>query len=236
MSLLTRSEEVEMFTGIIEALGCVTQISFKAKDLVLTIDTGALDLQDVKLGDSIAVNGVCLTVVALGSQQFTADVSAESLLHTDMRQYMRGTLVNLEKALTLSTRLGGHLVSGHVDGIGEIKKIYQEGRAWRYHVACPRSLHKYIANKGSVTVDGVSLTVTGLTEDGFSLNIVPHTIAQTRIQSYSLGTRVHIEVDVMARYAERLLSFQSDQVTPAADRHGSEGLNESFLAAHGFLK
>lgn len=223
-----------MFTGIIEAVGRIEQISSKGKDLVLTIDAGKMDLSDVKLGDSIAVNGVCLTVVSLGASWFTADVSAESLVYTDIRQYGRGALVNLEKALTLSTRLGGHLVSGHVDGIGEVSKIYQEGRAWRYHIACPVELQKYIANKGSVTIDGVSLTVTGLSEDGFSLNIVPHTIAETRIQTYKLGTRVHIEVDLMARYAERLLFFAADQT----DRMPSKAtvLNEAFLAEHGFLR
>lgn len=219
-----------MFTGIIEALGKVRQVSPKDKDLVLSIDTGVLDLNDVKLGDSIAVNGVCLTVVALGEKNFSADVSAESLVHTDMRQYKRGTLVNLEKALTLSTRLGGHLVSGHVDGLGEIASFYQEGRAWRYEVSCPQGLMKYIANKGSVTIDGVSLTVTGLKTNSFILNIVPHTIAETRIQSYSLGQKVHIEVDLMARYAERLLTYANETVNQ------DDKLDRSFLAEHGFLK
>ena len=223
-----------MFTGIIEALGRIEQITSRGKDLVLSIDTGKMDLSDVKLGDSIAVNGVCLTVISLGTKRFTADVSAESLLHTDIRHYARGTMVNLEKALTLSTRLGGHLVSGHVDGIGEVRKIYQEGRAWRYHIACPEDLQKYIANKGSVTIDGVSLTVTGLNDEGFSLNIVPHTIAETRIQAYKLGSRVHIEVDLMARYAERLLFFTAAQ--PASEPSRTTVLNEAFLAEHGFLR
>ena len=219
-----------MFTGIIEALGKIQHIAPKSKDLVLTIETGRLDLSDVKLGDSIAVNGVCLTVISLGANCFSADVSAESLVHTDMMHYQRGTLVNLEKALTLSTRLGGHLVSGHVDGLGEILSFYQEGRAWRYEVSCPPSLLKYIANKGSVTIDGVSLTVTGLNDDSFVLNIVPHTIAETRIQTYTVGHKVHIEVDLMARYAERLLSFS------AGSNDKKTNINQSFLAEHGFLK
>lgn len=225
-----------MFTGIIEALGKIEQVTSKGKDLVLSIQTGALDLSDVKLGDSIAVNGVCLTVVSLGAQHFKADVSAESLVHTDIRQYARGTLVNLEKALTLSTRLGGHLVSGHVDGIGEVLGFYQEGRAWRYQISCPQELMKYIANKGSVTIDGVSLTVTGLNDAGFVLNIVPHTIAETRIQTYKLGSKVHIEVDLMARYAERLLFFSVTQSSEAAQSAKSSALNETFLAEHGFLR
>ena len=219
-----------MFTGIIEALGKIQQISSHGKDLVLSIDAGALDLSDVKLGDSIAVNGVCLTVISLGHQNFSADVSAESLVHTDMRNYQRGTEVNLEKALTLSTRLGGHLVSGHVDGIGEIITFYQEGRAWRYEVSCPQPLLKYIANKGSVTIDGVSLTVTGLGSNSFILNVVPHTTSETGIQAYGIGHKVHIEVDLMARYAERLLTFSADS------NDEKETINHSFLTEHGFLR
>jgi riboflavin synthase len=219
-----------MFTGIIEALGKIQQVSCHGKDLVLSIDTGSLDLSDVKLGDSIAVNGVCLTVISLGHQSFSADVSAESLVHTDMHNYQRGTKVNLEKALTLSTRLGGHLVSGHVDALGEIIAFYQEGRAWRYEVSCPQPLLKYIANKGSVTIDGVSLTVTGLESNSFMLNIVPHTTSETRIQTYGIGDKVHIEVDLMARYAERLLRFSSEV------ENKKETLNYSFLAEHGFLR
>lgn len=228
--LVLDPKEEFMFTGIIEALGKIQQISPRGKDLTLTIDTAGLDLSDVKLGDSIAVNGVCLTVVEFGARHFSADVSAESLVHTDMLNYQRGTLVNLEKALTLSTRLGGHLVSGHVDGLGVIESFYQEGRAWRYSISCPQDLLKYIANKGSVTIDGVSLTVTGLSTSGFILNIVPHTIAETRIQSYVQGQKVHIEVDLMARYAERLLSFSSE---PAEEK---ETMSQAFLAEHGFLK
>ncbi|MFT6030303.1 MAG: riboflavin synthase [Oleiphilaceae bacterium] len=219
-----------MFTGIIEALGKIQQVSSHGKDLVLSIDTGSLDLSGVKLGDSVAVNGVCLTVISLGDQHFSADVSAESLVHTDMRNYQRGTKVNLEKALTLSTPLGGHLVSGHVDGLGEIIVFYQEGRAWRYEVSCPQPLLKYIANKGSVTIDGVSLTVTGLESNSFMLNIVPHTTSETRIQTYGIGDKVHIEVDLMARYAERLLTFSTEV------ENNKETLNYSFLAEHGFLR
>src|SRR5690606_29440473 len=134
------------------------------------------------------------------------------------------------KALTLSTRLGGHLVSGHVDAVGEIMAFYQEGRAWRYEISCPQAILKYIADKGSVTIDGVSLTVTGLQPSGFVLNIVPHTSAETRIQTYGIGHKVHIEVDLMARYAERLLTFSASGQTK------KEALNHSFLAEHGFLR
>lgn len=225
-----------MFTGIIEALGKVERLTSKGKDLVIAINAGKMDLSDVKLGDSIAVNGVCLTVVTLGASTFSADVSAESLVHTDIRNYSPGTLVNLEKALTLQTRLGGHLVSGHVDAIGEVLSIYQEGRAWRYQIACPSSLMRYVADKGSVTIDGVSLTVTGLTETGFWLNIVPHTINETRIQTYKPGSKIHIEVDLMARYAERLLTFGKEvESNSTAASESRSTLNEAFLAKHGFL-
>jgi len=222
-----------MFTGIIEALGRIERIESKGKDLVLTIASGALELSDVRLGDSIAVNGVCLTVTRFSGVGFVADVSAESLVHTNMAQYQVGDQVNLEKALTLSTRLGGHLVSGHVDGLGQVVERYPEGRAVRFVISCPSDLSKYIANKGSVTIDGVSLTVTGLMADGFVLNIVPHTVAQTTIQSYMPGQKIHIEVDLMARYAERLLSVKQSEADNASRE---SGLDHGFLAEHGFLK
>jgi len=229
-----------MFTGIIEALGRIDRVESKGQDLVLTINSGALDLSDVRLGDSIAVNGVCLTVVQLLNQGFVADVSAESLVHTDMAKYQLGTQVNLEKALTLSTRLVGHLVSGHVDGIGQVVQRYSEGRSVRFDISCPDSLSKYIANKGSITIDGVSLTVTGLNEGGFSLNIVPHTVAQTTIESYRVGQNIHVEVDLMARYAERLLSanaLKSESSNEAVHKkEASSKLDQAFLSEHGFLR
>ncbi len=222
-----------MFTGIIEALGLIERTESKGRDLVLSIETGKLDLSDVKLGDSIAVNGVCLTVVTQDSNGFTADVSAESLVHTNLKNYQAGTKVNLEKALTLSTRLGGHLVSGHVDGVGQVLARKQEGRSIRFDIRSPESIRRYIANKGSVTVDGVSLTVTRLTHDGFCLNIVPHTAGETTIDSYQVGQSVHIEVDLMARYAERLLQLGSSEV---AEQKEEGELDKVFLAQHGFLR
>jgi len=220
-----------MFTGIIEALGSIQAVDQKGQDLSLTILTGTLDLKDVHLGDSIAVNGVCLTVVALFDKGFRADVSSESLVHTRISDFKSGTKVNLEKALTLSTRLGGHLVSGHVDGIGSVVKRYKEGRSIRFEITCNSAIHKYIADKGSITIDGVSLTVTGLNEDGFTLNVVPHTVAQTTIQTYQVGQEVHVEVDLMARYAERLLSIGSSVNEPVA-----APMDQAFLAEHGFLR
>jgi len=220
-----------MFTGIIEALGKIESVRASGQDLSLSISTGGLDLGDVRLGDSIAVNGVCLTVVTLSNNGFEADVSAESLKNTRVSEFKAGTLVNLEKALTLATRLGGHLVSGHVDGVGSVTKRYKEGRSIRFEIECPATIERYIANKGSITIDGVSLTVTGLFDGGFTLNVVPHTIAQTTIQSYQVGQSVHIEVDLMARYAERLLNVGS-----TADRTNEKTIDQAFLAENGFLR
>jgi len=219
-----------VFTGIIESLGCIERIESRGKDLVLSINSGKLDLSDVRLGDSIAVNGVCLTVTCLTTQGFTADVSAESLANTNIKHYSAGTNVNLERALTLATRLGGHMVSGHVDGVGTIIEKTNDGRSIRFDVECPKILGKYIANKGSITVDGVSLTVTGRTESNFSLNIVPHTVAETTIQSYLKGQSVHVEVDLIARYTERLLEAKSEDESREKSK-----LSQDFLSEHGFI-
>lgn len=218
-----------MFTGIIQAVGKIAKVTPQAADLSLRIDTGKLPMNDVALGDSIAVNGVCLTVVSLGAKAFDADVSVESLDNTNIGQYKPGTAVNLEKALTLATPLGGHLVSGHVDGVGEVIGLHQDGRSTRYEIAAPEGIMRYIAAKGSIAVDGVSLTVTALTGQGFCLNIVPHTLGNTIIPAYRAGAKVHLEVDVIARYTERLLQCDKD-----ASRHKESGLDRAFLSAHGY--
>lgn len=224
-----------MFTGIIEALGCIERVEPRGKDLILSINSGKLELNDVRLGDSIAVNGVCLTVTSLSTHGFTADVSAESLANTNIKHYSAGAQVNLEKALTLATRLGGHMVSGHVDGVGKVLDKTNDGRSIRFDIECPQTLGKYIANKGSITVDGVSLTVTGRTESGFSLNIVPHTVAETTIQTYLKGQAVHIEVDLIARYTERLLEAKSVEVESEKQSGKKSGLSQNFLSEHGFI-
>ncbi len=194
----------------------------------LTIDTGKLDMSDVVLGDSIAVNGVCLTAIEYDSHSFVADVSNETLSLTSLGQLALGSDANLEKALTLQTRLGGHMVSGHVDGLGEVVKLYDDGRSVRFHIKAPDELAKYIADKGSICVDGVSLTVNKITGATFELNIVPHTIEETVIKHYSTGTKVNLEVDIIARYLERLLTGNS---TPKTG-----GITQEFLAENGFLK
>ena len=221
-----------MFTGIIEALGTVVDTQPLGADLRLRIATGALDLNDVKLGDSIAVNGVCLTVTELPGDGFWADVSRETLVHTEFELLRPGMRVNLEKALMPTSRLGGHIVSGHVDGIGEVLERSQEGRSIRFKVRAPEALLRYIAPKGSITVDGVSLTVNAVDGTAFWLNIVPHTLDETLINDYSVGHRVNLEVDLIARYLERLLSGAQ---TDIQDESQSAGLTRALLAEHGFV-
>ena len=218
-----------MFTGIIESTGTIGDVQPKGNDIRLLINTGKLDLSDVKIGDSIAVNGVCLTAITLSDTGFWADVSRESLKLTSLAQLSVGSEVNLEKALTLQTRLGGHLVSGHVDGLGEIIEQYDEGRSTRYWLKAPDELAKYISAKGSICIDGTSLTVNEVDGSKFKINIVPHTIQKTVIKHYHVGTRVNLEVDVIARYLERLLQGEN------ASTHSS-GITEAFLAENGFIK
>ena len=222
-----------MFTGIIEAVGQVVASQSKQGDIRLRINTGKLDLSDVKLGDSIATNGVCLTVVELPGDGFWADVSKESITHTNITDWKMGKAVNLEQALTLATRLGGHMVTGHVDGLGTILSRNEDARSVLFKIKAPAELSKYIAAKGSITIDGVSLTVNAI-EDApagatiFDLNIVPHTVQETVIKDYQVGNTVHLEVDVIARYLERMMQQKNDQ--PKA------GISQAFLAQNGFWK
>jgi len=188
-----------MFTGIIQAVGEVATIEPKGNDVRLRILTNQLDLADVQLGDSIAVNGVCLTAVELPGDGFWADVSGETLTCTTFKSLAVGTKKNLEKALTPSTRLGGHLVSGHVDGIGKVVERYNDGRSVRFHIQTPDEMAKYIAEKGSVCVDGISLTVNAVKGAVFELNIVPHTLQETTMGQFKVGTEVNLEVDIIAR-------------------------------------
>ncbi len=218
-----------MFTGIIEAVGEIAEMEPKGEDLRLRIRTGKLDLGDVALGDSIAVSGVCLTVVDLPGDGFWADVSGETLARTVLGDLAPGSRVNLEKALTPTTRLGGHLVSGHVDGVGEVLERRPEGRSERFRIRAPAELAKYIAEKGSICVDGISLTVNAVEGAVFDLNIVPHTLAETTMDEFRPGRRVNLEVDLIARYLERLLLGER-----AAETGG--GISEAFLAEHGFLR
>jgi riboflavin synthase len=198
-----------MFTGIIEAVGRIAALEPTGGDLRITIDVGELDLDDVKLGDSIAVNGVCLTAIALHAGRFSADVSVETLDCTTLGTLAVGARVNLEKALRLADRLGGHLVSGHVDGVGEVVSMLPQARSLRWVFSVPASLARYIAAKGSVAVNGVSLTVNEVDGRRFGVNLIPHTMQQTTFGDCDVGSRVNIEVDLMARYAERLAGRES---------------------------
>jgi len=220
-----------MFTGIIQAVGYLAKREVTGVDARLYLHTGKLELREVQIGDSIAVNGVCLTAVALTGDGFWADASVETLKLSTLGQLQQGDRVNLEKALTLQTPLGGHLVSGHVDGIGQLQERYADGRSVRLTFEAPAALAKYIAAKGSICIDGISLTVNSVNGALFSLNIVPHTLAMTTLVDLSIGGQVNLEVDVVARYLERLLlGEQAAHTQPKPST-----LDEGFLAKHGFL-
>ena len=218
-----------MFTGIIQSIGKISQIQPKGGDFRLTLSTGKLPLAGVKLGDSIAVSGVCLTAVELGDGRFSADVSRETLSRTTLGDMKPGSRVNLELALTPTTRLGGHIVSGHVDGVGEVVQRSADARSVRFVIEAPANLAKYIAEKGSICVDGVSLTVNGVDGKRFDLNIVPHTLAETTMEEFQPGRKVNLEVDLLARYLERLLLGEKAAVS-------SGGVTEELLANSGFLR
>jgi riboflavin synthase len=243
-----------MFTGIIQAVGKISAIETKSGDVRLCIDVDDLDMSDVRKGDSIAVNGVCLTAMetekpflrlspwgrvrvpsirhpwwSRGSSGFTADVSSETLARTTLGSLRAGDRVNLEKALTPSSRLGGHIVSGHVDGVGELLERQPEARSVRFRFQAPAVLARYIAARGSICVDGVSLTVNTVAGAVFDLNAVPHSLQATILDDYRPGQRVNLEVDLIARYLERLLLGEH-----AAAEYAT--LSRAFLAEHGFLK
>ena len=215
-----------MFTGIIQALGEVAAIEQSGGDVKLRIKTGKLPLSDVKLGDSIATNGVCLTVTALPGDGYWADVSTETLSLTSLKSISIGSAVNLEKSLTPTTALGGHLVSGHVDGLGTVVALSRDARSWRVSIQAPAGLARYIASKGSICVDGTSLTVNAVDGSRFELNIIPQTWEETVFSHYAVGTKVNLEVDIIARYLERLLE---SGVVPT-----SEGISLDTLKNAGY--
>jgi len=219
-----------MFTGIIQAVGEVVALQPSGGDVRLRVKTGALSLDDVALGDSICTNGVCLTVIELPGDGYWADVSVETLNFTTLGKLKPGSRVNLEKAMTPASRLGGHIVSGHVDGVGEVVSLEPDARSIRFVLRAPNELAKYIAHKGSVCVDGTSLTVNAVNGAEFDLNIIPQTMAETVFGEYQPGSRVNLEVDVIARYLERLMLGEA-----AADPD-AKGLSMATLAENGFLR
>lgn len=220
-----------MFTGLVESLGKVVQKEARGGDVRLVVhDTkSVIDWTKVTLGDSISTSGCCLTVVEKLPHGFAADVSQESLMHTTIGYWRVGTVVNLEQSLTPHSRMGGHMVSGHVDGVGTVKSAISDARSWRYRIEVPARLMRYIAHKGSITVDGVSLTVNDLGASDFELSIVPHTLSETVIEHYKPGVKVNLEVDVVARYLERLLQTEPEKVQTS-----TQALTESFLKQNGY--
>jgi riboflavin synthase, alpha subunit len=214
-----------MFTGIIEATGRISAIRDQGGDKRISITSDALDFSDVRIGDSIAVNGVCVTALDIHSTGFSADVSRETLAVTTLSELKVGTLVNLEKALMPQSRLGGHIVSGHVDGIAELLSRRPDGRSERLVFKLPQELARYVAHKGSICIDGVSLTVNEVHGCEFGVNIIPHTAERTTLLEYRPGARVNIEVDVISRYLERLLQ----------DRTETPGLTLEQLSRAGFV-
>lgn len=197
-----------MFTGIIEGLGRLAALDRRGGDAHLVIEAGSLPFDDLRLGESIAVNGVCLTVVAFDARQFEADASNETLSLTTLGALAPGAVVNLERAMRPTDRLGGHLVSGHVDGVGQVLDIAPDARAQRWRFAAPQALLRYIAKKGSICVDGVSLTVNEVDAESFEVALIPHTVAHTAFAQTAVGDAVNLEIDVLARYVERLLQTQ----------------------------
>lgn len=220
-----------MFTGIIETVGQIARIEQRGGDLRLTIRAAQLDFGDVKLGDSIASNGVCLTVVDYGTDWYAVDVSRETLTKTTLGDWQVGTLVNLEKAMLPTTRFGGHIVAGHVDAVAQIASLNQDARSLLVSIELPNDIAKYAATKGSITVDGISLTSNRVEGNTVWLNIIPHTAEVTNIgRQWRVGQRVNIEVDLLARYLERLLSSDHANVAIKQD------IDEAFLAQHGFMR
>ncbi|NZA28393.1 riboflavin synthase [Luteimonas sp. SJ-92] len=194
-----------MFTGIIEGVGRLAARDPRGGDVRLTVAVGSLPFADVRAGESIAVNGVCLTVVAFDAETFQADASNETLSLTTLGALPDGAALNLERAMRPDDRLGGHLVSGHVDGVGRVEAIVPDARAQRWRFAAPAEVLRYVAKKGSICVDGVSLTVNAVDGGGFEVALIPHTVANTAFSATAVGDRVNLEVDLVARYVERLL-------------------------------
>lgn len=217
-----------MFTGIIQAIGSVQKLQQKESQWRISIDSGELDLSDVKLGDSIAVNGCCLTVITLSDRGFSADVSNETMRCTTLGSFKTGARVNLEKAMLATSRFGGHIVSGHVDGVGSLLESTNDAQSVRLLFEVPENLARYIAAKGSICIDGTSLTVNTVDGSTFTVNIIPHTQKETVSGDYRSGQSVNLEVDIIARYLERMM--HTDAASPAE----AGEISREFLAENGF--
>ncbi len=225
-----------MFTGIIESVGKVKAMQPVGGDIRLVIESHDLDFNDVKLGDSIASNGICLTVVEFGDNYYAVDVSRETIARTALESLKTGHLVNLEKAMLPTTRFGGHIVAGHVDGVGVVRKLQQDARSIYIEIEIPEELAHYTATKGSITLDGISLTTNLVRDNIVCLNIIPHTAKVTNIaQHWLVGDKVNVEVDIVARYLERLLTKGAGTSTMNTPSPQSQ-ITERFLAENGFMK
>lgn len=218
-----------MFTGIVQAVGEIVSLQDHGGDRCITLHTGDLDLAGVNAGDSVCVSGVCLTASVVGDHQFTADLSAETLSRTTFAELRVGDRVNLEKALTPQTPLGGHLVMGHVDGVGKIVEQRPDGRSVLLSIEAPSALVRYIAEKGSICVEGVSLTVNAVAGLTFAVNIIPHTLRRTTLSRLIVGRHVNLEVDLIARYLERLVQGERHETG------GSTTITPDLLVQHGFI-
>lgn len=223
-----------MFTGLVEETGQVRSVRRAGRSLHLTVGARTV-LEGLRLGDSVAVNGVCLTVVRFDGDSFTVDVMPETFQRTSLGALTPGSLVNLERAMALGNRFGGHIMQGHVDGMGTIAALEQDEIAVRMTVAAPPELLRYVVPKGSIAIDGISLTVVDVSQDRFQVSLIPHTLAATNLRQRRVGDRVNLEADVLAKYVERLLAWRlPPEQSGAATRPGSAGLTEAFLREHGF--
>lgn len=217
-----------MFTGIVEELGTVRTLNLLPESGQLTIE-GRIVLNGTQIGDSIAINGVCLTVIRQSEGAFTVDVMAETLAKTNLAELKSGNRVNLERALQLQTRLGGHLVSGHIDGVGKIRRISSLGIAQVYEISAPPTLLSYMLPKGSIAMDGISLTVIDVESDYFSVSLIPHTFKQTTLGSKGIGASVNLETDLIGKYVARFMGINT------ATTKNKQDLSLSFLTEHGFI-
>jgi len=211
-----------MFTGIVNNVGTVKDLARRGEDALLAINT-SMGLDDVRVGDSIAVSGACLTVVSVAKDSFSADVSAETLAKTILKELKTGATVNLEKALTLNTPLGGHFVLGHVDCVGDIREKKERSNSIIFGVEVGEETSRYIVQKGSIALDGISLTVNQYENNRFYVNIIPHTARETTLGFKKTGDRVNVETDILGKYVERFV-------------HPDSGISEDFLSKHGFFK
>lgn len=222
-----------MFTGIIEEVGAIRSVTRGSKSAVLTVEAARV-LEGSKVGDSIAVNGVCLTVTSMASCQFTADVMAETLRRSSLGRLTRGSKVNLERAMAADGRFGGHIVSGHIDGIGTVQSLKPEGNAVWVRIQAERGVLKYIVEKGSVAIDGISLTVADVTETGFAVSVIPHTGEETTLLSKAAGDIVNLENDVIGKYVDKLLHFQDGESMEGQKETKGTGITMDFLWENGF--